>query len=113
MIAHDIGEGLTILAVAIAIAALAVRVWSRKTVAIGAGWIGVIAAAIGAAMALCGLVFAVFALWHGSNGPWGSWDGVGHKQPRHSAMVAIGVALGAAVVAIVAAVNGLWRRKRD
>ena len=114
MITNDIGEGfLSILVLAIAFAVLASDVRSQRYLAIGSAWIGVVVGAIGAAAALCGLVVAAFAIWAGRSGPLVSWEGLGHGQPRHSAMVAIGVALGALVVAFVAAVHGLWSKKKD
>ena len=114
MVAFDFVTGfLAIVATGIAFVVLAKRARRTRFLAIGAAWIGAVAGAIGAAVALCGLVFAVFAIWSGWSGPWGPWDGVGHPQPRHSAMVALGVAIGAAVIALTILVHGLCRKKPD
>jgi len=63
--------------------------------------IGAIAALCGAVVALCGAAFAVWAFWSGV---------VGNPPPRPVALIAMVVAAGAGLIALIAAVLEYRRR---
>jgi hypothetical protein len=114
MIAHDVGEGVLASAAIGAVFMVVAGKFGRvRSVAIAGARVGAVAAAAGAAVALCALVFAGYAIWSGGDGLWGHWDSVGRPQPRYSAMVALGVAaLGAALIAVAALARRWWSNRR-
>lgn len=111
MIVRDIAGGVAGILVVVFVVWLASRIFGRTPVGIAAAGMGAIAAAAGAVAALCALIIAAVSIWF-------AWHGtvpanLDHYPVRQAAIVAIGVAAGAGLVAAVAAARRHWRRKSD